>query len=993
MKIYSPNITGSLIVTSSINTITGSLTVTTAFTASGLIYPSIDGTTGQVVTTDGAGNLSFLNIENTTISIKNVSGATIQKGTPCYITGSGTSGNLAGVWPADAANPLRMPAGVIAGETLIAGAEGVGLLNGFIANVNTSAFSAGNSIYVAVGGGYTNVRPTGSAVLIQKLGNVEKSHPTNGSGVINGPAYYNEVPNIQQGFTWVGNGNGVAIAVATSSIQNVVSASHASSTAAVAGTTNYVSKFTSGTTIGNSLIFDNGTNVGIGTTSPSTKLQVSEIGSNFFVGNAFAKVENTSGASSIFYLADTTDSAALKNIGSSLTFINSSTEGMRLTTTGLGIGTTSPSEKLDVSVVRSYGQSANIGIAVGGTDNGYVDNGTTSAWRQYVSGDSNGQALKFDGFLRGTGWTERMRITSGGNVGINTTTDAGFRLDVNGTARVSGNTQITGSLNVTQGITGSLLGTASYASQALSSSFATTASYVNTLNQAVTINGPLTVASTSSGAQSYNVLFSKNIAGATGAYNSTTTNTLAVTATTSSGFQSAALKNTLSIATNASYNYTFGHEWSAMTNELVVGSYGSVPFAADSIVNTVINTTNGYTRTIGTLYDMKFGYNNYGTVSTHYGIYHDASDARHYFAGNIGIGTTNPTAKLHIVAPGALSTDLGLRVRNSANTGDLLLVTGNGFVQTGVNGLAIPRADTPGGTNNAIISHQTNGLVRIDKSLEVSGVYGRSGFDTSQVALDLGYYSSTIRNYGSATNTGFTFNTIVATTGTYFMRMQNGATDVFNISSTGNVGIGKTTASTRLDVSGSVSISGSLGIGGNTRISSPFNTAASGSALSVYGSGSAQPVFTVQGSQGELFSVTDSLSGSLFSVNDISGLPIMEVFSDNTTLMGSYQDPMLITTTKLVTTASGAFTLYSLPTASYDTAFFEYSIRSGSNARAGSIMAMQLGSTVNFTETTTTDFGLTSGFGFTVQVAGANMILTGSATTSGWTIKTIVRGI
>jgi hypothetical protein len=202
-----------------------SLNVSTSFTASGLIYPTTDGTTGQVLITDGDGNLSFSPVENTTIIIKNVSGATIQKGTPCYITGSGTSGNLAGVWPADAGNPLRMPAGVIAGETLTAGAEGVGLINGFIGNVNTSAFSSGQSIYVAVGGGYTNVKPTGSSVLIQKLGNVEKSSASNGSGVINGPAYYNEVPNIQQGFTWVGNSDGVAVAVATSSIQNVISAS------------------------------------------------------------------------------------------------------------------------------------------------------------------------------------------------------------------------------------------------------------------------------------------------------------------------------------------------------------------------------------------------------------------------------------------------------------------------------------------------------------------------------------------------------------------------------------------------------------------------------------------------------------------------------------------------------------------------------------------------------------------------------------------------
>ena len=45
--------------------------------------------------------------------------------------------------------------------------------------------------------------------------------------------------------------------------------------------------------------------------------------------------------------------------------------------------------------------------------------------------------------------TDRFAIfASTGNVGINTTTDAGFRLDVNGTARVSGNTTITGTINI-----------------------------------------------------------------------------------------------------------------------------------------------------------------------------------------------------------------------------------------------------------------------------------------------------------------------------------------------------------------------------------------------------------------------------------------------------------------------------------------------------------------------------------------------------------------
>ncbi len=89
----------------------------------------------------------------------------------------------------------------------------------------------------------------------------------------------------------------------------------------------------------------------------------------------------------------------------------------------------------------------------------------------------------------------------------------------------------------------------------------------------------------------------------------------------------------------------------------------------------------------------------------------------------------------------------------------------------------------------------------------------------------------------------------------------------------------------------------------------------------------------------------------------------------------------------------GSFTVYSLPTASYDTAFFEYSIKSGSNARAGTIMAIQAGSSVNFTETTTTDIGNTTAVSFTVLVSGSNLALTGSSATGSWTIKSIVRGI
>ena len=50
------------------------------------------------------------------------------------------------------------------------------------------------------------------------------------------------------------------------------------------------------------------------------------------------------------------------------------------------------------------------------------------------------------------------------------------------------------------------------------------------------------------------------------------------------------------------------------------------------------------------------------------------------------------------------------------------------------------------------------------------------------------------------------------------------------------------------------------------------------------------------GSAGSLFGITDSLSGSLMSVNDISGLPILEVFSDDRIVMGTFNKNTLVVT-------------------------------------------------------------------------------------------------
>ena len=86
-----------------------------------------------------------------------------------------------------------------------------------------------------------------------------------------------------------------------------------------------------------------------------------------------------------------------------------------------------------------------------------------------------------------------------------------------------------------------------------------------------------------------------------------------------------------------------------------------------------------------------------------------------------------------------------------------------------------------------------------------------------------------------------------------------------------------------LQITGSLTLTNNLEV---TQITS--STLDIDAEVSIYKSGST--VFNIEGSQGNLFAVTDELSGSLFSVNDISGIPIFEVFSDDTVKIGTYND-------------------------------------------------------------------------------------------------------
>ena len=203
----------------------------------------------------------------------------------------------------------------------------------------------------------------------------------------------------------------------------------------------------------------------------------------------------------------------------------------------------------------------------------------------------------------------------------------------------------------------------------------------------------------------------------------------------------------------------------------------------------------------------------------------------------------------------------------------------------------------------------------------------------------------------------------------------NNGVEAARIDENGNIGIGTNTPQFTLDVAGETRLSGSAQ-----------------NILSVIGSGDTTPILSVEGSVGELLTVNDSLSGLLFAVNDVSGLPTLQVFDDDTILMGNNLSPSLNTTTK-INPGTGLSTIYSLPISAYTGAWFEYTVKNTGGARAGQIMSIFSGNTVNFTETTTTDIGSTSDISFSMSADSINSVLQVSATTTGWEIKTIVRSI
>jgi hypothetical protein len=166
------------------------------------------------------------------------------------------------------------------------------------------------------------------------------------------------------------------------------------------GTANFLTKWTGTSTVSNSLIFDNGTNVGIGTITPNGPLSVQANTGNTairLIGTAQASSNN---ASIVWYDSnDSTFNGYLGNFSASFDFYNQRNTPMTFSTNGIeririsgtgnfGIGTTNPLAPLSVQantgntairlIGTSQSSSNNAGIfwynSNNSTFNGYIGN-------------------------------------------------------------------------------------------------------------------------------------------------------------------------------------------------------------------------------------------------------------------------------------------------------------------------------------------------------------------------------------------------------------------------------------------------------------------------------------------------------------------------------------------------------------------------------------------------------------------------------------------